>query len=71
METTGVEFFGENEILPLSASRVTREQIHFCSEAQQDSNGSCRFDLAFGVRVRRSRFTAGMPHTKCDNLLGL
>src|SRR3984957_20468437 len=27
-ETTGVEFFGENEIPTLSISRVTREQIH-------------------------------------------
>ena len=44
METTRVEFFGENEIPPLSTSRVTREQIQFCFEARQDSNGSCRFD---------------------------
>jgi ADP-ribose pyrophosphatase YjhB (NUDIX family) len=44
METTGVKFFGENEIPPLSTSRVTREQIQFCFAAQHDSNGSCRFD---------------------------
>jgi ADP-ribose pyrophosphatase YjhB (NUDIX family) len=44
METTGVEFFGENEIPPLSTSRVTREQIQFCFAAQHDPNGSCRFD---------------------------
>ena len=35
LETTGVEFFGENEIPPLSISRVTREQIQFCFEAQK------------------------------------
>jgi ADP-ribose pyrophosphatase YjhB (NUDIX family) len=44
METTGVGFFGQNEIPPLSISRVTREQIQFCFEAQKNSDGSCRFD---------------------------
>jgi ADP-ribose pyrophosphatase YjhB (NUDIX family) len=44
METTGVEFFGENEIPPLSISRVTREQIQFCFEAQKNSDRPCRFD---------------------------
>jgi len=44
VETTGVEFFGENEIPPLSISRVTREQIQFCFETQNNSVGPCRFD---------------------------
>ncbi len=44
METTGVEFFGEDEIPPLSISRVTREQIQFCFETQNNSVGPCRFD---------------------------
>jgi ADP-ribose pyrophosphatase YjhB (NUDIX family) len=43
-ETTGVEFFGENEIPPLSISRVTREQIQFCFETQRNSDSPCRFD---------------------------
>jgi ADP-ribose pyrophosphatase YjhB (NUDIX family) len=44
METTGVEFFGEDEIPPLSTSRVTRKQIQFCFAAQHDPNSGCRFD---------------------------
>ena len=44
METTGAEFFAENEIPPLSISRVTPEQIHFCFESLNDSAASCRFD---------------------------
>ena len=44
METIGVEFFGEDEIPPLSISRVTREQIQFCFETQNSSVGTCRFD---------------------------
>jgi ADP-ribose pyrophosphatase YjhB (NUDIX family) len=44
METTGVEFFGEDEIPPLSISRVTREQILFCFEAKKNPAGPCRFD---------------------------
>jgi ADP-ribose pyrophosphatase YjhB (NUDIX family) len=43
-ETTGVEFFGENEIPPLSTSRVTRDQIQFCFEAEKDPATPCRFD---------------------------
>src|ERR1700738_4585093 len=44
METTGVEFVGENEIPPLSVSRVTREQIQFCFDARKNPDGPCRFD---------------------------
>jgi ADP-ribose pyrophosphatase YjhB (NUDIX family) len=44
METTGVEFFCENEIPPLSISRVTREQIQYCFEAKKNPAGPCRFD---------------------------
>ncbi|MBV9106942.1 MAG: NUDIX hydrolase [Verrucomicrobia bacterium] len=44
METIGVDFFGENDIPPLSTSRVTREQIQFCFEAQKNSDTPCRFD---------------------------
>jgi ADP-ribose pyrophosphatase YjhB (NUDIX family) len=44
METTGAEFFAENEIPPLSISRITPEQIHFCFESLNDSAASCRFD---------------------------
>ncbi|HXC62380.1 MAG TPA: NUDIX hydrolase [Nitrospiria bacterium] len=44
METTGVEFVGENEIPPLSLSRVTREQIQFCFDARKNPDGPCRFD---------------------------
>jgi ADP-ribose pyrophosphatase YjhB (NUDIX family) len=44
METIGVDFFGENDIPPLSTSRVTREQIQFCFEAQKNSDTHCRFD---------------------------
>ena len=44
METTGVEFFGESEVPPLSISRVTRDQIQFCFESQKNRDGACRFD---------------------------
>jgi ADP-ribose pyrophosphatase YjhB (NUDIX family) len=44
METIGVEFVGENEIPPLSLSRVTREQIQFCFDARSNPDGPCRFD---------------------------
>lgn len=44
METTAVEFFSRDEIPPLSVSRVTREQIQFCFEAQQDPDRPCQFD---------------------------
>jgi ADP-ribose pyrophosphatase YjhB (NUDIX family) len=43
-ETTGVEFFGENDIPPLSISRVTRKQIQYCFEAQSKPDTPCRFD---------------------------
>ena len=43
-ETTAVEFFGEDEIPPLSLSRVTPEQIQFCFETQQNPDRPCRFD---------------------------
>jgi ADP-ribose pyrophosphatase YjhB (NUDIX family) len=43
-ETTEVEFFGENEIPPLSISRVTREQIQYCFEVQSKPDAPCRFD---------------------------
>jgi ADP-ribose pyrophosphatase YjhB (NUDIX family) len=44
METTGVEFVGENEIPPLSLSRNTREQIPFCFEARKNPDNPCQFD---------------------------
>jgi ADP-ribose pyrophosphatase YjhB (NUDIX family) len=44
VETTGVEFVGENDIPPLSLSRVTREQIQFCFDAWKNPDGPCRFD---------------------------
>jgi ADP-ribose pyrophosphatase YjhB (NUDIX family) len=44
VETTGVEFVGENDIPPLSLSRVTREQIQFCFDARKNPDGPCRFD---------------------------
>ena len=43
-ETSGVDFFGENEIPPLSISRITLDQIHFCFEAQKHPTALCRFD---------------------------
>jgi ADP-ribose pyrophosphatase YjhB (NUDIX family) len=43
-ETLAVKFYHENEIPPLSISRVTREQIQFCFEAQKNSGRPCRFD---------------------------
>ncbi len=44
METTGAEFFAKNEIPPLSVSRVTPEQIQFCFDSLNNSDGPCRFD---------------------------
>jgi ADP-ribose pyrophosphatase YjhB (NUDIX family) len=44
METSGVEFFGENEIPALSISRVTPEQIRFCFETQNQPNAPSSFD---------------------------
>ncbi len=44
VETTGVEFVGENDIPPLSLSRVTREQIQFCFDARKKPDSPCRFD---------------------------
>src|ERR1700719_4167848 len=44
METTGVEFVGENEIPPLSLTRNTREQIQFCFEARKNPDNPCQFD---------------------------
>jgi ADP-ribose pyrophosphatase YjhB (NUDIX family) len=43
-ETSGVDFFGQNEIPPLSISRVTLDQIHFCFETQKKPTTLCRFD---------------------------
>jgi ADP-ribose pyrophosphatase YjhB (NUDIX family) len=43
-ETIGVEFVSENEIPPLSLSRVTREQIQFCFGARRNPALPCRFD---------------------------
>jgi len=44
METSGAEFFAENEIPALSISRVTPEQIRFCFETQNQPNAPSRFD---------------------------
>jgi ADP-ribose pyrophosphatase YjhB (NUDIX family) len=43
-ETSEVGFFDENEIPPLSISRVTREQIQYCFEVQGKRDAPCRFD---------------------------
>jgi len=43
-ETSGVDFFGENEIPPLSISRVTLDQVQFCFETQKHPTPLCRFD---------------------------
>jgi ADP-ribose pyrophosphatase YjhB (NUDIX family) len=43
-ETSGVAFFGENEIPPLSISRITLDQIHFCFESQKNPTAPSRFD---------------------------
>ena len=43
-ETIGVDFFGENEIPPLSISRVTLDQVQFCFETQKHPTPLCRFD---------------------------
>ena len=43
-ETIGVAFFGENEIPPLSTSRVSRKQIEFCFESLKNPEAPCRFD---------------------------
>ncbi|MBV8142649.1 MAG: NUDIX hydrolase [Verrucomicrobia bacterium] len=44
METMGVDFFAENDLPPLSISRVTHEQIQFCFAAQKNPDSPCRFD---------------------------
>jgi ADP-ribose pyrophosphatase YjhB (NUDIX family) len=44
METNGTEFFGREEIPPLSISRVTPQQITFCFERHRSPDGSCAFD---------------------------
>ena len=44
METSGVEFFGEDEVPPLSLSRITPEQIQYCFEVQEKPDSTCRFD---------------------------
>jgi ADP-ribose pyrophosphatase YjhB (NUDIX family) len=44
METSGVAFFGLEEIPPLSISRVTPEQIAFCFERHHSPNAPCAFD---------------------------
>ena len=43
-ETSDVDFFGQNEIPPLSISRITIDQIHFCFETQKTPTTLCRFD---------------------------
>jgi ADP-ribose pyrophosphatase YjhB (NUDIX family) len=43
-ETSEVDFFGQNEIPPLSISRITIDQIHFCFETQKNPTALCRFD---------------------------
>jgi ADP-ribose pyrophosphatase YjhB (NUDIX family) len=43
-ETSGVAFFGENEIPPLSTSRITPEQIRFCFESEKQPTAPSRFD---------------------------
>jgi ADP-ribose pyrophosphatase YjhB (NUDIX family) len=43
-ETTGVNFFGENEIPPLSISRTSRNQIQFCFESLRNPDAACWFD---------------------------
>ena len=44
METSAAGFFEENEIPPLSISRITREQIRFCFEMQRQPKAPTRFD---------------------------
>jgi ADP-ribose pyrophosphatase YjhB (NUDIX family) len=44
LETTGAAFFGENEIPPLSTSRVSHKQIEFCFESLKNPEAPCRFD---------------------------
>ncbi|MBV8377236.1 MAG: NUDIX hydrolase [Verrucomicrobia bacterium] len=44
METMGVDFFAENDLPPLSISRVTHEQIQFCFAAPKNPDSPCRFD---------------------------
>jgi ADP-ribose pyrophosphatase YjhB (NUDIX family) len=43
-ETSEVDFFGQDEIPPLSISRITLDQIHFCFETQKNPTTLCRFD---------------------------
>jgi ADP-ribose pyrophosphatase YjhB (NUDIX family) len=44
METTGTQFFGSEEIPPLSISRVTPGQIAFCFARHQSPDLPCAFD---------------------------
>lgn len=44
LETSDVGFFGQNEIPPLSLSRVTQRQIDYCFEASRNSDFPCQFD---------------------------
>jgi ADP-ribose pyrophosphatase YjhB (NUDIX family) len=44
LEVSEVGFFGRDEIPPLSTFRVTREQIDFCFDAQDQTGAPCRFD---------------------------
>jgi ADP-ribose pyrophosphatase YjhB (NUDIX family) len=44
LETSAADFFAQNEIPPLSTSRVTPEQISFCFEMQNRPDTPARFD---------------------------
>ncbi|MBV9672229.1 MAG: NUDIX hydrolase [Verrucomicrobia bacterium] len=44
LETSDVRFFSQNEIPPLSMSRVTERQIGYCFEASRRSDSPCQFD---------------------------
>jgi ADP-ribose pyrophosphatase YjhB (NUDIX family) len=44
LETSGVEFFAEDDIPPLSTSRVTDAQIRFCFDCLNSPAAPCRFD---------------------------
>jgi ADP-ribose pyrophosphatase YjhB (NUDIX family) len=43
-ETTGVNFFVENDIPPLSTARTSRNQIQFCFESLNNPGAACWFD---------------------------
>jgi ADP-ribose pyrophosphatase YjhB (NUDIX family) len=44
LETSGVDFFSEDEIPLLSTSRVTHTQIRFCFDCLKNPGAPCRFD---------------------------